>query len=329
MSAEDILETSDRSAVVNLPSPAQLYDRWEQQQWSVADLAVEQDAERWSKLTPFVRKELLAALADLEIGEVSVTQTLSSLVDHAPTEEDRIYLCTQMADEARHVQFFKQYLLRAVGVTEADLAPDGDLGLASAYGNVFEPTLREATRLVREADGEPTVWFAGVVWYHLITEGVLAAAGLKGLRTFVRSLGGLPALETGLTNVTRDETRHLTYGLAATRLGAANGYAEVITETYWAGIDKTVEVLVNPRQRALTPMIPLALAQRAKQLTAQWNAARERVVRQTDLIGLGHLAAEAEQRFDAALERNLDLYEEVWSTKHPVRRAGRTGLVTT
>ncbi|MCX4763968.1 hypothetical protein OG562_24000 [Streptomyces sp. NBC_01275] len=327
MNTEDIVDTDSPRAVVNLPSPAELYDRWEQQQWSVADLKVEQDSARWTQFKPFVRRELLTALADLEIGEVSVTQTLSSLVDHAPSEEDRIYLCTQMADEGRHVQFFKQYLLKAVGVTEGDLAPDGELGMASAYGNIFEPTLREATRLVREHDGDRPVWYAGVVWYHLITEGVLAAAGLKSLRAFVRSVGELPALEVGLANVTRDETRHLTYGLSAAREGVTSGYADIIAETYRAGIDKTVEVLVNPRQRALTPMIPVALAKRAEQLTEQWNAARGRVVRQLGLIGLGEHRAEAEQRFDAALERTLDHYHEVWGVQHPVRRAAASGLI--
>ncbi|MFE2979032.1 hypothetical protein [Streptomyces sp. NPDC059258] len=328
MDTEDIERTGSRRTEVNLPGSAELYDRWEQQQWSVADLKVEQDEPRWAELKPFVRKELLTALADLEIGEVSVTQTLSALVDHAPCEEDRIYLCTQMADEGRHVQFFKQYLLKAVGVTEGELAPDGELGLASAYGNIFEPALREATSRVREHDGDREVWYAGVVWYHLITEGVLAAAGLKSLRTFVRMVGGLPALEVGLANVTRDETRHLTYGLSAVRAGVVGGYADIITETYWAGIDTTVEVLVNPRQRAVTPMIPMALAKRAQQLTGQWDAARDRVVRQLELVGLGEHRPEADQRFSAALERELDRYHEVWDAPHPVRRAEKSGLLS-
>ena len=37
----------------------------------------------------------------------------------APTEEMKIFLCTQIADEARHVQFFNRFY-DEVGVLEAD-----------------------------------------------------------------------------------------------------------------------------------------------------------------------------------------------------------------
>ncbi|GAA3293660.1 hypothetical protein GCM10020295_16150 [Streptomyces cinereospinus] len=205
---------------VNLPRPRDLYDRWETQQWAVSQVRVDRDAGRWAELKPFTRRELLTALADLEIGEVCVTQTLSALVDHSPTEDDRIYLCTQMADEGRHVQFFKDYLLGPVGVDRAELETAGsELSRLSAYGAVFEPVLRQATGRVRDSGGEPAVWYAGVVLYHLVTEGVIAGAGLKTLRSFVRTVGGLQALEEGLANVARDETRHLTYGQTACRTG--------------------------------------------------------------------------------------------------------------
>ena len=37
----------------------------------------------------------------------------------APSEEMRIFLCTQIADEARHVRFFNRFY-EEVGVLEAD-----------------------------------------------------------------------------------------------------------------------------------------------------------------------------------------------------------------
>ena len=37
----------------------------------------------------------------------------------APTEDQKIFLCTQIADEARHVRFFERFY-REVGVLEAD-----------------------------------------------------------------------------------------------------------------------------------------------------------------------------------------------------------------
>ncbi|WP_055589241.1 ferritin family protein [Peterkaempfera griseoplana] len=317
------------TAMVTLPSPRDLYDRWESQQWSVARVEVGRDASRWETLRPVTRRELLVALAELEIGEVCVTQTLSSLVDHSPTEEDRIYLCTQLADEGRHVQFFKQYLLGPVGVDPAELEqPDSELSLLSAYGQIFEPVLRDATRRVRESGGDPAVWHAGVVQYHLVTEGVIAAPSLKRLREFVRAVGGLAALEEGLSNVARDETRHLTYGQTAARRGVQNGFAEVIGQTYLGALEQAVEVLVNPGRKAVTPVIRAALAHHAGQLDEQWSVARNRMLRQLALIGLDALRDEAERAWERAFTRAFAVYEQRWDAPHPVPKAAGLGLLT-
>jgi ribonucleoside-diphosphate reductase beta chain len=315
------------TTTVNLPGPRDLYDRWESQQWSVAEVQVARDTARWAELKPFSRQQLLTALADLEVGEVCVTQTLSALVDHSPTEDDRIYLCTQMADEGRHVQFFKEYLLIPVGVSKAELEqPDSDVCRLSAFGQVFEPVLREATARVRESGGRRADWYAGVVQYHLVTEGILAGSGLKSLRGFVRKVGGLTALEQGLDNVARDETRHLTYGQSACRTGVAGGYAEVIGASYLTALDKAVEVLVNPGAKAVTPAIRPALAAIATELRSQWSAARDRMLRQLSLIGLEELRGEAESRWQQAFEAALAAYEARWSAPHPVSKAVELGL---
>ena len=57
------------------------------------------------------------------IGEQRVTDELGPIMRAAPTEEMRIFLSTQIADEARHVQFFNRFY-DEVGVLEGadDLA---------------------------------------------------------------------------------------------------------------------------------------------------------------------------------------------------------------
>ena len=57
------------------------------------------------------------------IGEQRVTDELGPIMRAAPTEEQRIFLSTQIADEARHVRFFNRFY-EEVGVLEGadDLA---------------------------------------------------------------------------------------------------------------------------------------------------------------------------------------------------------------
>lgn len=307
---------SDESGAhrANLPSPRALYNRWEQQQWSVAKVRVQRDAPVWAGLRPFARRELADALSELEVGEVCVTRTLSSLVDHAPGDEDRIYLCTQMADEGRHVRFFQEYLTNAAGI-----ALDAELDAGSAYGQLFEPRLYASTAAVRTAAGDPAAWYTALVEYHLITEGVLAASALRTTRVLARRFE-LAALDEGLTNVARDESRHLTYGLAAARRGVESGYADVVATAYLGGVELAARVLVNPNKKAVTPVLRAALIARAHQLTAQWQLALDRAVRQLRLIGLPELRAEVEATWQTARQRALGEYRDRWDTEHPVAR---------
>jgi hypothetical protein len=48
-------------------------------------------------------------------GEDSVTDNLSPYIDAAPREEQKYFLATQQADEARHSVFFKRFLHEVVG----------------------------------------------------------------------------------------------------------------------------------------------------------------------------------------------------------------------
>ena len=59
----------------------------------------------------------------------------------APTEEMRIFLCTQIADEARHVRFFNRFY-DEVGVLEADQPP----GPPGGDERAREPGVRRALR---------------------------------------------------------------------------------------------------------------------------------------------------------------------------------------
>ena len=298
------------------PAPIALYDRWENQHWKVSDLDTEADAAVWAQLRAFYQHDMLAILSELEVGEATVTETLTSLIDHAPSDDDRIYLCTQLADEGRHVKFFRKYLTEAAGVDPADIADR-----APDYGRVFAPALREVTAAVREADGDPATYYRAIAYYHLVTEGVLAAAGLSTTRRFAGRLG-LYGLRNGLANVTRDESRHIAFGIASTRRAVAQGHRTAVLEAYFEAIRLAATVVVAPSAQQRVPAISVALRGRAAQLEANWTTARDRAVRQVDFVGFGNeVGTEVGRVWARACAHALDDYEKRWGDAHPVRAA--------
>src|SRR5919204_3582279 len=117
---EDFRATSDpalqeegRSAV-KLLDYGQLYNLWEKQQWLTQDLDFSQDKVDWhERIPPDERFQRLYGLSSFFIGEQKVADELGPIMRAAPTEEMRIFLCTQIADEARHVRFFDRFFSEA------------------------------------------------------------------------------------------------------------------------------------------------------------------------------------------------------------------------
>ena len=298
------------------PEPRALYNQWEKQQWSIAQVDVARDRSQWEALKPFTRRELLTSLNELEVGEVFVSRTLSTLVGYAPSDPDRLFLSTQVADEARHALFFQDYLHEAVGLDQTS-GEGGSEQEDSVYSRLFEPTLRASLDGVAASGGDLALWHTAVVEYHLVTEGILAAAALHLTRQIARRFS-LPALEEGLTNVIRDESRHFTYGLAATRRAVEGPLRERMAEVYTAGVGSAARILVNPYRKAATPVLRPALVQRAALLSAQWDLTKQRALRQLPLIGLADLREETGKVWDRGIESALSEYAENWGAPHPV-----------
>jgi ribonucleoside-diphosphate reductase beta chain len=302
-----------------LATSADLYRRWERQQWSVALVDPARDAQAWRALRPFSQAQMLATLAELEVGEVCVTHTLGALVEYPPTEDDRIFLCTQLADEARHVRFFQTYLTEACGI-ELAAAEGAELEGAADYNQVFAPELTRVTDAIRQTGGDLGAWYRALVYYHLVTEGVLAATALRNTRLLARRLG-LPALVEGLTNVTRDESRHVSFGLRAATAGVGGGHRQVIVDAHFEAIDMAAWVLVGPAHHNPAPALRAALHSRAAQLQGNVEMAAERLVRQLSSIGLAELAGPATEAWQRGIDRALDAYAERWQAPHPIRAA--------
>jgi ribonucleoside-diphosphate reductase beta chain len=208
-------DSADRGEA-NLLSYRELYSLWERQQWAVQDLDFSQDRVDWhERIPPEERVARMSGLSSFFVGEQRVEAELAPLLRAVPDEDMRIFLSTQIADEARHVAFFDRFYSE-VGILEAeDLG--GRLEETAAHVNpefevLFDELLRaRAERLVREPeDLEAAVEFVTI--YHMVIEGMLALTGQHFITDFNEQQGTLPGFVEGFTNVARDEHRHVAFG---------------------------------------------------------------------------------------------------------------------
>src|SRR3954467_11370111 len=112
-------ESADRGEA-KLLDYRQLYELWERQQWATQDLDFSQDRVDWhERIDPEERFARMYGLSAFFIGEQRVAAELAPLTRPPPREDIRLFLCPQIADEARHVAFFDRFSSEA-GVLEAD-----------------------------------------------------------------------------------------------------------------------------------------------------------------------------------------------------------------
>jgi ribonucleoside-diphosphate reductase beta chain len=209
-----LMESAD-SGQVNLLSYHQLYELWERQQWRTQDLDFTQDRKDWHSFPEEERFQRMYGLSSFFTGEQRVAEELGPMMRAAPTEEMRIFLCTQIADEARHVAFFNRFY-EEVGVLESDNLKDR-LEETSAHLNpqfrvLFDEMLKgKVDRLARDP-GDLETLVEAITLYHMIIEGMLALTGQHFIISYNEENGTLPGFVEGFNNVARDEHRHVAFG---------------------------------------------------------------------------------------------------------------------
>lgn len=202
------------------PTPMDLYHRWEKQNWSTQDLDFSQDRRHWEDMTGLFegfRTELQRSFTLFFVGEQAVTDTLSPLVHAAPDEQSRIFLSTQLVDEARHSVFFSRFFDDVIGISgglHEALAVVKDR-VVGGFRTIFDNDLVEVTERVRREPDNYPAWVRGITTYHLVIEGMLALTGQRYLLGIVREMGILPGFYAGFTAVARDESRHVNFGVRA------------------------------------------------------------------------------------------------------------------
>src|SRR5690348_2858247 len=210
-----LLESADRGEV-HLLSYSQLYNLWELQQWATQDIDFTQDRIDWHERIPEEERfQRMYGLSSFFIGEQRVADELGPMMRAAPTEEMRIFLCTQIADEARHVAFFNRFY-DEVGVLESDNLQDR-LEETSAHLNpqfnvLFDEMLKGRVDRLAADPGDTETLVEAVTLYHMVIEGMLALTGQHFIISYNEENGTLPGFVEGFNNVARDEHRHVAFG---------------------------------------------------------------------------------------------------------------------
>ena len=155
----------------------------------------------------------------------------------APTEAQRIFLCTQIADEARHVAFFDAFY-REVGVYEGSASLEQRLDAASAnlneeFGQLFDEALKARVDRLAVAPDDTEALVEAVTIYHMVIEGMLALTGQHFITDYNEREGTLPGFVDGFTKVARDEHRHVAFGARFLRemVRTDERYREAIVRT--------------------------------------------------------------------------------------------------
>ncbi|HEY6397595.1 MAG TPA: ribonucleotide-diphosphate reductase subunit beta [Solirubrobacteraceae bacterium] len=191
-----------------------LYARWEQGHWRATEIDFSTDREQWhGTLSDIERRGALWTYSMFFHGEDSVTDNLSPFIDAAPREEQKYFLATQQADEARHAIMFGRFMKEVVGAGSgtADLLEATRPELTWGFRRVFSRLDRMAQEL-RKDRSRPKLAQA-VTLYHLVIEASLAQPGQHFIDGSLGERDLLPGLREGVGHVSRDEQRHIAFGV--------------------------------------------------------------------------------------------------------------------
>jgi len=244
-------EAADRTADIKLLDYGELYDLWERQQWQTQELDFSQDREDWhERISEEERFQRMYGLSSFFIGEQKVAEELGPIMRAAPTEDQKIFLCTQIADEARHVRFFERFY-REVGVLEADglsaMLTETSAHLNDNFSRLFDEMLAARTERLSQEPEDTEALVEAVTLYHMVIEGMLALTGQHFIMEYNERENTLPGFVEGFGNVARDEHRHVAFGSVFLREKARED------DRYKEAIQRTLEEALPVADGVLSP----------------------------------------------------------------------------
>jgi ribonucleoside-diphosphate reductase beta chain len=194
-----LIEAADTTADVRLLTYAELYSLWERQQWQTQELDFTQDREDWhERISKEERFQRMYGLSSFFIGEQKVAEELGPIMRAAPTEDQKIFLCTQIADEARHVRFFERFY-REVGVLESDelseMLEQTSTHLNENFSRLFDEMLKRRTDRLSAEPEDTEALVEAITIYHMVIEGMLALTGQHFIMDYNEEQETLPVAD--------------------------------------------------------------------------------------------------------------------------------------
>lgn len=153
-------------------------------------------------------------LSEILFGEQTALMLAAQLVEHAPTTEAKLFLSSQVFDEARHVEFFMRYLCQH-------------------NGRIHQPSNTLAL-LARDTLATQS-WQQKYLICHGLIES-LALAKFQQLRSHSRD----PLLAAAIDLIMKDEARHVAFGTDTLARELIDMPAALLRSTALKLIDQTV-----------------------------------------------------------------------------------------
>ena len=197
--SEDLLEKPE------VISYDRLYRLWEQNNWSATAIDFSTDIEHWNNR--FDERQREAALwnyAMFLVGEEAVARTLSPVLDAAPDLAQKLFLTTQIVDEARHHVFFDRFMREVAGKGSDPRSTLDAVESQLTWG--FKQVFGELDRVTKELRKKPkdkALLAQTIALYHVIIEGVLAVPGQHFIQRYVKEFNLMPGFSEGINNVSK------------------------------------------------------------------------------------------------------------------------------
>lgn len=194
-----------------------LYDHWERTQWTAGGIDFRTDAANFQALSPEQQQGLLWIFSHRFHAEFSVATVLSPFITAAPSYEAQLLLAAQISDEFKHMQCVLRIYEEVFGVKGGipairSIAASTSDPIADFFYERFESVVGE----LKHDQCEDTFLHA-VMAYHLIAEGVVARCAQHLAGDQYAALGDFPGLAMGQKLVSRDEARHIGFGVTYAR----------------------------------------------------------------------------------------------------------------
>ncbi|MFB4282425.1 MULTISPECIES: ribonucleotide-diphosphate reductase subunit beta [unclassified Nonomuraea] len=211
---DDVLAYVHRD-LKRLPGYTELYKRYLRQRWDVYELDFSQDVVDWrERMTQEERDAFVGISAGFHHGERQVEVELPVFM-LGGSEESKIYMSSQIEDEARHTVFFDRFYREVVGMPGDSVQEVLDASfehVSETFVGPFGLLAYQADELRKDPE-DPAARVRYGTTYFLWIEGVLALSVMKITLTYCRERGFLPGYYTGFTATCRDEARHVQFGM--------------------------------------------------------------------------------------------------------------------